>query len=304
MEAKTLKTPVAMFVFNRPETTRKVFEVIARARPDKLLLVADGPRLDRPGEAERCAEVREVVSHVDWQCQVLTNFSNTNLGCQERMISGINWVFSLVEEAIFLEDDCLPDVSFFFFCQELLETYRGDSRVAAISGTNLVEKQSNMEASYYFSRLGGNWGWASWKSSWQRYDRYLRDWPELKGNLVLSDIFNEPGTVSYWTAIFDEVHAQKRPTAWDYQWVYTHLRDNTVTAVPRLNLVQNIGFGEGGTHTSYKDERFPDRTGVMQFPLTHPKSIAPSSNLDRQFQNLYNIPLRQRLSRKIRQFIK
>jgi len=140
MQTEVLQTPVALFVFKRPETTRRVFEAISKARPAKLFLIADGPRPGRDGEEEVCSQVRDIVSCVDWQCEVFKNFSEANLGCQERMISGLNWVFSLVEEAIILEDDCLPDSSFFPFCRELLERYRGDSRISYISGTNLVEK--------------------------------------------------------------------------------------------------------------------------------------------------------------------
>ena len=138
MDSKTFETPVALFVFNRPATTRKIFEAVANVRPAKLLLVADGPRPGKPGESELCQQVRQIIGRVDWPCEVLTNFADKNLGCRERMISGLNWVFSHVEEAILLEDDCLPHPSFFPFCQQLLERYRGDSRVAYISGDNLI----------------------------------------------------------------------------------------------------------------------------------------------------------------------
>ncbi len=121
---KPLETPVALIVFNRPETTRRVFAAIAAARPARLLLIADGPRTDRPGEVERCDEVRKIVTSVDWPCEVLTNFAEENMGCRRRVVSGLNWVFSQVEEAIILEDDCVPDASFFPFCAEMLERYR------------------------------------------------------------------------------------------------------------------------------------------------------------------------------------
>ena len=134
-----MKTPVAFLIFNRPETTARVLEEIARARPPKLLVVADGPRADRPGEADLCRAARAVLSRVDWPCEVLTNFSETNLGCRRRVSSGLDWVFEEVEEAIVLEDDCLPHPSFFPFCEELLERYRADERVMAVSGDNFQQ---------------------------------------------------------------------------------------------------------------------------------------------------------------------
>ena len=182
MPTDTFHTPVALVVFNRPQTTRKVFDAISKARPAKLLIVADGPRANMPGEDDLCASVPTIVQAVSWPCEVSTNYAADNLGCQERMVSGLDWVFSLVEEAIILEDDCLPNASFFPFCEQLLARYRGDSRVAAISGTNLLENYANTADSYYFSRLGGIWGWATWRSEWKRYDRYLKCWPENRRN--------------------------------------------------------------------------------------------------------------------------
>ena len=132
------------------------------------------------------------------------------------MISGLNWVFSLVEEAIILEDDCLPDLTFFRFCQELLERYRGDSRISYISGDNLVQKYGQPADSYYFSRIGGVWGWATWRSEWQRYDRHLSDWPEVRKRRLLEEVFDDREAVDFWNHIFDAMHENRGPNTWDY----------------------------------------------------------------------------------------
>jgi hypothetical protein len=300
MEAETLRTPVALFVFNRLNTTRRVFEAIARVRPTRLLLIADGPRPSKAGEREACEQVRDVVSRVDWPCEVSTNFADNNLGCQERIISGLDWVFSLVEEAIILEDDCLPDPSFFPFCEELLERYRGDSRVAAISGTNLVGQFLKSESSYFFSQLGGNWGWATWRSEWKRYDRYMKNWPELKRAGALSEVFEQPKTAAFWTRVFDDMYENKGRSAWDYQWLYTHLKNNTLTIIPRVNLVANIGFGQGATHTSAVDPRLTPAATEVTFPLIHPPDFIPLRSMDRHFQELYTEPISRRIARRIR----
>ena len=272
---------MALFVFNRPHTTRRVFEAIAAARPAKLLLIADGPRQNK-GEAEACRQVRDIVSRVDWPCEVFKNLSETNLGCGERVISGLNWAFSLVEEAIILEDDCLPDLSFFPFCQELLERYRGDGRVAYISGSNPLGRYGKPADSYYFSRIGGIWGWATWRSEWQRYDRHLSDWPEIRKRRILEEVFDEPKAVVFWTQIFDLMYENTGPDTWDYQWVYTQLKNNGLAIVPGVNLIANIGFGEGATHTTEEDSRFMLPAASMEFPLRHPSSFIPLRSLDRQ----------------------
>ena len=165
-----LSTPVAFIIFNRPDTTARVFAEIAKARPPKLLVVGDGPRANRDGEADRVAEARAIIKNVDWPCEVLTNFSTPNLGCKKRVSSGIDWIFEQVEEAIILEDDCLPDPSFFQFCEEMLARYRHDDRIAMISGDNFLFGQVPVPESYYFSRYCHIWGWASWRRAWKDYD--------------------------------------------------------------------------------------------------------------------------------------
>src|SRR3989344_7840291 len=166
-----LTTPVAFLLFNRPETTARVFAASARAKPPNLLVVADGPRANRPGEAELCAAARAVIEKVDWDCEVVTHFSEVNLGCKCRMSSGVDWVFQTVPEAILLEDDCLPHPSFFRFCEEMLEGYRNDERISMIGGTNFQKGRERSPDSYYFSRYTHIWGWASWRRAWQKiYD--------------------------------------------------------------------------------------------------------------------------------------
>jgi hypothetical protein len=300
MDATTFETPVAFFVFNRPGPTRRVFEAIAKAHPAKLLLIADGPRPGRPGEADLCREVRDIVGRVDWPCEVLANFSDSNLGCQERIISGLDWVFSQVEEAIILEDDCLPDLSFFPFCRELLERYRGDNRVGFISGVNLVGKYLHTVDSYFFSELGGIWGWATWRSEWQRYDRHLSDWPKLRDEKMLSEIFGEPKAVAYWTSIFDAMYENRGPNTWDYQWLYTCLKNHWLTAVSSVNLIANIGFGPDATATTEADTRLMVSSASTAFPLKHPVSFTPLRSMDRRLQVLYTTPILTRFFKKIR----
>jgi hypothetical protein len=221
------------------------------------------------------------------------------------MISGLNWVFSLVEEAIILEDDCLPDPSFFPFCQELLERYRGDSRISYISGDNLIAGDLKTDGSYYFSQIGGIWGWATWRSEWRRYDRHLTDWPKLRSQGMLMEIFDNPQVVAHWTRIFDSMHENGGPSAWDYQWVYTGFKNNSLIAVPSMNLVANIGFGAGATHTTVEDSRFVIRLTTMKFPLRHPSSFVASRSLDRRrSRDMFSAPISHRVLRLIRRVAK
>ncbi|HEY3027476.1 MAG TPA: hypothetical protein VGJ55_15105 [Pyrinomonadaceae bacterium] len=281
----TLKTPVAFIIFNRPETTARVFAEIAKARPSKLLLIADGPRADRPGESEKCAATRAVVEKVDWDCEVLRNFSEVNLGCGSRPASGINWVFQNVDEAIIIEDDCLPHPTFFRFCDELLARYRDDERIMMISGNNFQDGKKRTSESYYFSRYAHTWGWATWRRAWQLYDFEIKLWPQLRETLWLLDTLGDEESAAYWRATFDGL--SKTPDVWDYQWTFTCWAQNCLAILPNANLVSNIGWGEDATHTTdWNNSAANLPTEPMQFPLNHPAYMVRNREADDfSFQN-------------------
>src|SRR5262245_21941551 len=169
-----MQTPVVVCLFNRPEPLTEVIKAVAAMRPPKLYLVADGPRADRAGDAEACESARRVATAVDWPCEVHTDFASANLGLARRMYSGLSWVFSQEERAIVLEDDCVPDASFFAFCEELLERYRDDNRVLTINGDTFQDRDVALPYSYWFSRYPHSWGWASWRRAWQLMDFEMR----------------------------------------------------------------------------------------------------------------------------------
>lgn len=175
-----LNVPVLLLIFNRPDTTQRVFHEIRGASPLQLFISADGPRENKPGEFEKCQITRDIVRQVDWDCEVYTNFRDKNLGCKIAVSSAIDWFFENVEEGIILEDDCLPSFSFFRFCEELLEKYRDDERIMQIGGTNLLSEWQRSDDSYYFSKYGAIWGWATWRRAWQYYDVNMKLWPEVK----------------------------------------------------------------------------------------------------------------------------
>jgi hypothetical protein len=243
------KPPVAFFGFNRPDCTKVVFEEIRRYRPEKLLLVADGPRPTVPTDKARCEEVRRIMQSVDWECEVKTNFSENNLGCKKRMSSGIDWVFAEVEEAILLEDDCVPGADFFRFCTEMMVRYRDNPRVMHIGGTNVQGGRVRGDGSYYFSHFIHIWGWASWRRAWQHYDVAISSWPQDKQNQWLAKVLPTVLECEYSTRSFDLVYAGEIDT-WDYQWTYACWRQNGMGVIPNVNLVKNIGAGPEATHTT------------------------------------------------------
>lgn len=274
-----LKTPVAFIIFNRLDTTKRVFAEIAKARPQKLLVIADGPRSDHPDDAAKCAAVRAVIDGVDWDCEVLKNYSDVNLGCKRRVSSGLDWVFDTVEEAIILEDDCLPHPTFFRFCEEMLEKYRDDERIAMISGDNFQFGRKRTIYSYYFSRYPHIWGWASWSRAWENYDVDMKLWPEIRDVGLLEDLLGNKKSVWYWKYKFENVYQGKIDT-WDYQWTFACWIQSALTVLPNVNLVSNIGFGRESLHTTEKNKISNMKTEAITFPISHPSYILRDSVAD------------------------
>jgi hypothetical protein len=278
-----LATPVALVVFNRPEPTARVFERVRAARPATLLVIADGPRAGHPEDAARCARVREIVTRVDWPCELLTNFSEANLGCKRRVSTGLDWVFATVGEAIVLEDDCVPHPTFFGFCEAMLARYRDDERVAMIGGTNYLHRTPG-PASYLFSRYFAIWGWATWSRAWQHYDLAMADWPARRGDGTVAYAYPQPYMRRHVTAMFDAAHAGALDT-WDVQWFYACLVNSGLCVVPHVNQIANIGYV--GTHTSPEDASHP----AFDMPtfdldvdaLVHPPHVAPDWTYDDTF---------------------
>ena len=275
-----LNTPVALLIFNRPDTTERVFNAIAKARPPKLLVVADGPRPQREGEAELCAQTRAIINRVDWDCEVITEFADSNMGCKRRVASGIDWIFEQVEEAIILEDDCLPDPSFFRYCEEMLTRYRDNERVGMVSGGNLQFGRQRGSGSYYFSKYTHIWGWASWRRAWKHYDRDLTLWPAFRDQGLLTQLFETSGEQEYWRNSFQWVHEGSLDT-WDVSWTFTALTHGLLQVVPNVNLISNIGFGANATHTHVVGVHANMPTQPIEFPLVHPTFVLADIEADR-----------------------
>lgn len=304
-----LKTPVAFIIFNRPDTTERVFAEIARARPPKLLVVGDGARANREGEAAKVAAARAIIKRVDWPCEVLTNFSEINLGCKVRVSSGLDWVFEQVPEAIILEDDCLPHPTFFRFCQELLERYRDDQRVGMISGGNYQFGHRLNDDSYYFSNINHIWGWASWRSRWQHdYDVDLKHWPNVRDEGRVADWFGSKAEQDNFAECFEKTY-QGQINTWDYQWVFASRINGRITVMPNVNLISNIGFGVEATHTTEVNLFSNLPTIEMNFPLIHPLAIFASITLDRRYKKRESAKprldkrIKNKITRSIRKFI-
>lgn len=281
-----IKTPILFLIFNRPDTSQQVFNEIRKAQPTQLFVAADGLRKDRPDDIENCKKTREIIQQIDWDCEVSTLFREKNLGCKIAVSSAIDWFFSNVEEGIILEDDCVPDQSFFPFCQELLERYRHDSRVMMISGDNFQFGERRTEYSYYFSRYAHIWGWATWKRAWDHYDASMKLWPVIRNGNWLDAILDDTKAIKYWTRCFDDTYSGKMNT-WDYQWVFTCWIQRGLSIIPEQNLIMNIGCDQSGTHKAGKMIFSNLPVTRTKFPLNHPLFMIRNSKADKFTETIW-----------------
>jgi hypothetical protein len=272
-------TPVLFLVFNRPDTTRVVFDRIRKIQPKYLFVAADGPRKNKPDDIIKCKAARKIIDEVDWDCELKTLFRESNLGCKIAVSSAIDWFFENVEEGIILEDDCLPDLSFFGFCELLLEKYRNDKRIMHIGGANFQDGKIRGDGSYYFSKISHVWGWATWKRAWDKYNVNIPDFQEFVNQNTIAKAYPHKDMQKFFLKNFEMVFRNERDT-WDYQWVYTLVVNNGLSIIPNKNLISNIGFDSDATHTTLKFHPLANKPVEKIDEIIHPSRIISNTNAD------------------------
>lgn len=292
--------PILFLIFNRPETTAKVFAQIREVRPRKLYVAADGPRENVKGEADRCARSRTIALNIDWPCEVQTLFRKTNLGCMKAVSSAISWFFTCESEGIVLEDDCLPDQTFFSYCENMLAYYRNHARIMHISGDNFQNGRTRGNASYYFSRYNHVWGWASWRRAWGLFEPSVLSFPDFVNTPGFNNIFARKDVREYWRRQFQLLHKGEINT-WDYYWTYVIWLNDGLCVIPNQNLVSNIGFQGDSTHTGNPRDRLANMPCVPLKTIFHPRTVSVCLEADSfSFDLLYSRSMVQRFKRKCR----
>lgn len=302
--------PILLVFFNREDVVMRTFERIREVQPTKLYLASDGPRESRPGERQIVEDLRgRLLKQIDWPCDVRTRFLEENVGCSLGVSTAINWLFENEEVGIILEDDCLPQRSFFPFMAEMLERYKDDQRIGMVDGANYIRKYK-IKDSYCFSKYKSTNGWGTWRRSWKNMDLDMT-W---RGTHYEPSIIKNIGYCAvdgrYWRYRLRAVDC-KHVSAWDWQWYFTLSAQNQLSVFPKVSLISNIGFGEGATHTAFNvNQNRYMATQELEFPLQHPRYVVPDFDFDRCFyknnNTLYNkvnqlIPFK--IKRKIKSFL-
>lgn len=275
-----IRTPVAVFIYNRTEHLLTVLGEICKARPPKVFVFADGPQ-PNDDDRGRCRLVRQIADNMAWPCPVSFKYSDRNLGCSARLVSGIERVFSETDEAIFLEDDTLPSSSFFQFCDELVTAYRQTTNVMMISGVNPLDHWCGCDASHFFSAVGNSQAWASWKRAWAWFPTARNAWSNELVRSRVRAFLNDDEQFIARSGIYELPNESAR-NSWDYQWSLARQMQCGLTAVPSKNLA--VHAGRGATATHLKKRTILDglaRLHEIDFPVRCPEEIKPDRAYDR-----------------------
>lgn len=295
-----ITAPVLLIVFNRPETTQVVFNEIRKAKVKKLFIAADGPRPGNLKDIESCKAVRQIFNEIDWDCEIHTRFLDINQGCGPGPANAISWVLSTEDRVIVLEDDCVPAQPFFNYCNELLERYKDDTRIWMISGNNYNEELVNTGHSYFFSKYGHSWGWATWKRVWQEMDLEMNKFPLFLKQEMIYNSFIRKNEAHAFLKVYKNIFADKTKMEhiWDFQFGFAIRSNSGLAIIPNRNLVRNIGID--GTH-SQGISKYHNRPVDEEYCIkTHPDFILCDEKYDKHHFNIHWKPqLKRSVTKKI-----
>lgn len=293
-----MDTPILLIAWRRPHTLRQVINAIRPAAPTRVFVACDGPNRDRPGEVEKVAATRAVISNeIDWPCQLELFYSDVNQGCRLGVSRAITWFFDHVEKGIVLEDDCVPSPYFLEFCQFNLEKHKNNQRIWQISGYNSLTKASAASLStpeYFYSKYGSIWGWASWRDRWASFDSELSLFEDKE---LLYFFLNSLEPWENPARRLRQINLIRSGyDTWDWQWLFCRIMNSGLSVVPASSLISNCGFGPDAAHTikpkrQYRAPSVSLKTGS----LSNPNHFLISKDYDKY---ILNRAARQAFSKK------
>ena len=302
-----MKIPVSIIIFNRPENTKRLLESLNIYKPETLFVISDGPRKNFENDQEKVIQSRKIFEKIDWKCEVFFNNSESNLGCRERIITGLNWVFGQVEKTIILEDDCIPSEEFFIFMELMLNKYQTNKEISSVCGTNFLPDWSETKDSYLYSKYCHVWGWGTWKDCWEKIDFNLDKLHKIKKTKFLKSYLGSFRAYLYWHWILNNVN-KKKIDSWAYIWNFTNFINKSLSIIPTINLLSNIGIGKDSTNTRslpYKYIKAEESRKKLKFPLKHPSKLLSDSKHDLKVEDtIFSKSIYNRLLWIVRKFIK
>ena len=283
MKNNGYRVPVLLLVFNRPGKLKKILDVLRIIKPERLYVNCDFPRRGNDYDQEKVKECKELIEKYLWECDLFKKYNTENKGCKRSCSEGIKWFFSNEDSGIVLEDDCLPSLTFFRYCEEMLPRFKEDPQVEVISGDGRPTNKVNINNEIVKIDYPNFWGWASYSSAWENYQADTKLSPKVIWSLLtLNKKLNEK---IFWLITYLRL-CFKRIDTWDFQFALKMLINNKKSICPKRNLIRNIGFDENATHTSdlsiIKDHSLPqNETEINYFkePLNEEDSKIANENI-------------------------
>jgi len=281
------KVPIVFFAYNRPDLTRKVLEKILLQRPANLYVFCDGPK-ENHQDIENVTSTRNVINELLKEHKVVATqkYYEFNSGFEKTIVKSLDQVFKIEKQALIIEDDCLPSISFFKFCEEMLQKYNDNKLICHISGSRYIDGDINESHSYYFSKYPIVGAWCTWSDRWEEYDPKIKSWPRIKEDKFFWNSFKSQRTKKYWRWIFNNCYKNKI-SSWGYKWIYINLTKMKLSIIPKRNLIKNIGVGNQASNTVRKNSNLARNFVDLEFPLKHPLNIKVNDKNDNDWEKKF-----------------
>jgi hypothetical protein len=282
-----MKVPVLVLIYNRVDITKKLFNILKMIKPKILYIAADGPKDNNSIDEINCHKTRKIFNSINWKCKILHKYNEKNKGLKKSVLESINWFFQNEKFGIILEDDCIPSLSFFKFCENLLYKYKNNKKIFCISGSNHSFENTNSKYSYYFSKYPHCWGWATWRRAWKKNNPNINYWPNYKKSKNWNNIHNSDLEKKYWERIFNKTYLNYFDS-WAYSWTLSVWKNKGCTIIPNKNLIKNIGLGINSTNSLFRKKKEIKSVWEIKDKIMHPASVKiDSKNDDFVFKNHY-----------------
>ena len=278
-----MNTAVLLIAYTRPETTIHVINALRKIKAKSIYIYHGIPKKKKCQDFENYKKVSNIIKNINWNCKLKLK-KQKDVDSYTAWKSAIKWFFENEREGIILEDDIVPNKSFFIFCTKLLKKYRHNKKIAQICGSSFINQANISNENYFFSNYSLGWGWATWRRSIIDFDEKLKGWPEIKKNKTFLRIINDKNFLKYWTKIFDNQYKNKLK-AWDQKWLYSNWKNEKLSIIPKKHLTKNIGFGKSATHTKIKHWYSDLETQELKFNNKHPKNVIADLNYDNWLNN-------------------
>lgn len=265
-----MKSAILFIIFNRPDTTKRVWDALSEAKPPRIYIAADGPRPGRESDKQKCEETRSITENINWDCEVKRLYRDSNLGCGKGISEAISWFFRHEEMGIIIEDDIVPHPDFYDYCDTMLEKYKDDNAIQQIAGHNAFYGGYTSNVSYYKSSLFHMWGWATWRRVWNTYEY---DTSKIERNQFEYSLFARDLSIKckrYWMYVFDMMRNHKADDIWDFQFYFNQIMNKRYSIVSYKNLTRNIGFNQDATHTTKENIKESIHEAQSPFPIVFP----------------------------------